>query len=321
MKKTLFIIILSLLSLVRFSHATSQEDIDQELKLLSDKTTQLEAINMSLNTEVSRLRATLSAASAKIDDLHAQASANSKVFKQAIQELDSKINDLHAQVMANSNAFNQLAQELDLKIDVNAENANKKIVDVDNSLSRITLWAIIGILAAIVISGIVYWLLSNKQQAVKTDVIAQLSKTKLAIDENLVKEFDKQAEAAVALLKLLGEQKSNSNIEPDHSLPLKVANEVNTIERNISLMDAGTRGLKQLARSVEKLKDNLTANGYEMPKLLGRPFQQGMNVIVINSIPDENLENGTEIITKILIPQINYNGIMIQAAQIEVSVG
>jgi hypothetical protein len=46
-----------------------------------------------------------------------------------------------------------------------------------------------------------------------------------------------------------------------------------------------------------------------------------MKVIVVNSIPDENLQKGSEVITKILIPQVNYNGVMIQTAQIEVSVG
>ena len=35
----------------------------------------------------------------------------------------------------------------------------------------------------------------------------------------------------------------------------------------------------------------------------------------------ENLEKGIEIITKIIKPQVNYKGVMIQSAQVEVSVG
>ena len=61
-----------------------------------------------------------------------------------------------------------------------------------------------------------------------------------------------------------------------------------------------------------KLKDNLSANGYEMPELLGKQYHQGMKVIVTSSIPDENLEKDNEIITKVLIPQVNYNEKMIQ---------
>ena len=86
-------------------------------------------------------------------------------------------------------------------------------------------------------------------------------------------------------------------------------------------MDTGTKGLKQLSRSVDKIKDNLSANGYEIPALLGKPFNQGMKIVPVSTIPDENLETGVEIISKVIKPQVNYNDKMIQAAQIEVSVG
>ena len=141
----------------------------------------------------------------------------------------------------------------------------------------------------------------------------------------MVKEFGKQTDLIESQLELLAQQKTestiNANAEPDHSLALKVASEINLIERNINLMDKGTKGLKQLERSVGKLKDNLSANGYEMPELLGKQYHQGMKVIVTSSIPDEELEKGSEIITKVLIPQVNYNEKMIQTAQIEVAVG
>ncbi len=156
-------------------------------------------------------------------------------------------------------------------------------------------------------------------------MIEQLSKTKGSIEESLVKEFGKQTELMDSQLHLIEQQKTTlkitPNAEPDHSLALKLASEINLIERNISLMDSKTKGLKQLQASVGKLKDNLAANGYEMPDLLGKAFQSRNGSIVTSSIPDENLENGQEIITKILIPQVNYNDKMIQSAQIEVSVG
>ena len=154
-------------------------------------------------------------------------------------------------------------------------------------------------------------------------VVEQLQKTKSSIEESLVKEFGEQTELIESQLQLIAQQKTENptNAEPDHSLALKLASEINLIERNINLMDKGTKGLKQLERSVGKLKDNLSANGYEMPELLGKQYHQGMKVIVTSSIPDENLEKGSEIITKVLIPQVNFNDKMIQSAQIEVSVG
>jgi hypothetical protein len=76
-----------------------------------------------------------------------------------------------------------------------------------------------------------------------------------------------------------------------------------------------------LSASVKRIEDNFAANGYEMPDLLNKPYDNRMKVIVSNTIPDESIENGKEIITKIIKPQVNYKGVMIQAAQVEVSVG
>ena len=66
------------------------------------------------------------------------------------------------------------------------------------------------------------------------------------------------------------------------------------------------------------MKDNLKANGYELVEMLGKPYNDGMKVIA-NFIEDEELKEGMQIITSIIKPQINYEGIMIQSAQITVS--
>lgn len=258
----------------------------------------------------------------------------------AIKELQQKVGQLQTELRNQKNDFSNqikaasddivklrleaanekavvvaLADSLGIQINDTRTSAEQQIAKVDKSLSKTSLWIIIGLLFAIIISGVVYLLLRKKQQADKTDIVAQLGQTKQSIDEKLVNEFAKNTEALSQMSRL------TQTIDPDHSLALKVASEINLIERNINLMDSKTKGLKQLTRSVEKLKDNLAANGYEIPQLLDKEFNQGMKVIVASSIPDENLDKGVEKITKILIPQVNYNGVMIQTAQIEVSVG
>ena len=246
-------------------------------------------------------------------------------FKNRLNMADKNIKDLQVQTQENSNSISQTANELGLQIKETGSKNEGKITEVSDSLSKNSLYGIIGVLTAILLSALLYWLLSKRQQTDKTDFIDQLSKTKSSIEESLVKEFGKQTELMDSQLHLIEQQKTTlqatPNAEPDHSLALKVASEINLIERNINLMDSKTKGLKQLQASVGKLKDNLSANGYEMPELLGKQFHQGMKVIVTSSIPDENLEKGSEIISKILIPQVNYNDKMIQTAQIEVSVG
>jgi len=277
-------------------------------------------------------------------NLQLESLSNSKIeLDKRISALDSRlkiandlIKSLKQDIQSNQESIDQRAEKLELQISTTEKESNnrieavdeasqKRISEVDESLSRSSLYGIIGVLLAILCSGLIYLMLSKRQQTDKTDLITQLSKTKSSIEESLVMEFGKQTVLMESQLQIIEKQASEvkpvANVEPDHSLPLKLASEINLIERNIGLMDSGTKGLKQLSRSVGKLKDNLAANGYEMPELLGKPFNQGMKLIVTSSIPDENLEKGAEIISKILIPQVNYQEKMIQAAQIEVSVG
>lgn len=256
---------------------------------------------------------------------NSQLKAEIGVLKKHLSTADKRIDSLQIQTQNNSNAILQTASELGVKISVTETSTIQRISEVDKSLSKKSLYGIIGVLTALLLSGLIYLLLSKRQNTDRTEMIDQLSKTKSSIEEGLVKEFGKQTELMDSQLHLIEKQKAtiqaSPNAEPDHSLALKVASEINLIERNINLMDSKTKGLKQLQASVGKLKDNLSANGYEMPELLGKQFHQGMKVIVTSSIPDENLEKGSEIISKILIPQVNYNDKMIQTAQIEVSVG
>jgi hypothetical protein len=57
-----------------------------------------------------------------------------------------------------------------------------------------------------------------------------------------------------------------------------------------------------------------------MPEILNKPFDSRVKMVA-NMVEDENLGKGIEIITKIIKPQVNYKGVLIQAAQVEVSVG
>ena len=294
------IFILASINAFAQTETLTKEDLDKDLQPLKISIQTLEKENIRLKSEIYNLNTKLSNANKSIDSLRTLTHEN-------------------------SSAISQTANQLGIQITTTEQTANKKIDEVGQSLSTNSLYGIIGVLSAILLSSLLYWLLSKRQKTDKTEVVEQLQNTKSSIEESLVKEFGKQTNLIESELQLLAQQKSaspvNVNSDPDHSLALKVASEINLIERNINLMDKGTKGLKQLERSVGKLKDNLSANGYEMPELLGKQYHQGMKVIVTSSVPDENLEKGSEIITKVLIPQVNFNDKMIQTAQIEVSVG
>lgn len=282
------------------SQNNSKQDIDNNINSINEKIELLQFQNGKLKKEIGAQTSKLSNAINKIDSLQKHIEAN-----------DKEINETKA--------------NLDLKIESTETNSNQKFSDIKESLSKKSLYGIIGVLLAIVVSWLLYWLLSKRQKTDKSDVIEQLSNTKFAIEGSLIKEFEKQTELMENQLLLIEKQKTTvlekPNIEPDHSLALKLASEINLMERNINLMDVKTKGIKNLNNSIGKLKDNLAANGYDMPVMLGKPFRHEIRAIVTSSIPDENLEKDAEVISKVLIPQVNYNDIMIQTAQIEVSVG
>jgi hypothetical protein len=235
------------------------------------------------------------------------------------------IDSLRLQLISNNNAIVQTGASLNSRIQETGTKSEQKITQTSDLLSRKALYWIIVFLALTAILALLFILLSRKQKSDKSQLLEQLSHAKSSIETNLVNEFSKQTKLMETQLGIMENQaKTNTsagNAEIDHSLALKLADEINLIERNINLMDAKTKGIKQLTASVGKLKDNLAANNYEIPELLGKPFHQGMKVIVTNSVPDESLTKGEEVITRIIKPQVNYNDKMIQAAQIEVSVG
>ena len=90
------------------------------------------------------------------------------------------------------------------------------------------------------------------------------------------------------------------------------------MEVTLSRMDSSIRGFKQLNKSITQIKDALHTNGYDIIEMLGKQYNSGMKVIA-NFIDDEDLEKGSQIITGITKPQINYHDVMIQSAQIVVT--
>jgi predicted RNase H-like nuclease (RuvC/YqgF family) len=300
MKKQIILVMLILGNLSAFAQETKTLDFHKEVQPLKEKIQSLQSENNKLKTDIS--------------------SINSKVatVNQKLQTLDQK-------VQSNASDIQKTNSELNGKITNSETTTNQKFTQVDNSLSKNSLWSIIGILGAIIVSGIVYWLVSKRQTTDKTDVEAQISKTKKTLEEEGIKLDTKLTEVLETQLKLVQEERAkipaNKSEEIDHSLALKVADEIVRINKNLSNMDASTKGLKQLSASVKRIEDTFAANGYDMPELLNKPFDSRMKIIVANSIADDNLKDGEEIITKIIKPQVNYKGVMIQSAQVEVSVG
>lgn len=149
----------------------------------------------------------------------------------------------------------------------------------------------------------------RKTQNILLSTQTKMQEESVKLDNKLLELVDKQLSSIAMPI---------TSAAPDHSLALKVADEIVRIEMNLSRMDASVKGYKQLSKAVQRIKDNFKANGYEIVDMLGKPYVAGMKAAV-TFVTDESLDKGQQIITKIIKPQINYQQQMIQAAQIEVS--
>ena len=199
---------------------------------------------------------------------------------------------------------------------------NKGVVANSVQMQSRTAWgsAIVAIIAFVIIS-VTYWLTRRIKRGANTigevrkvqDTLqaaqAKMLEESVKLDNKLLEIAEKQLETAPQV---------TNKAEQDHSLALKVADEIVRIELNMSRMDASVKGYKQLGKAVQRIKDNFSANGYEIVDMLGKPYSEGMKVTA-NFVSDEGLKPGEQVITGITKPQINYNGKMIQAAQITVS--
>lgn len=285
-----------------------------------------------LTQSVKSLQTKVNQQQSDIQKLYSELNKEYRTYRIVKEDLNKKIIDKQEEVIDSLNSLidksNQklttINEQLDLKIQKTGQKADNQIAQLDSSVWKNRLYWIIATLATLLLGGLIYWLLGKRIKSSKTDVETQIRNTKASLEEESVKLDNKLVEVLETQLKLQQEaaksQPVASNKKADHSLALKVADEVIRIQKNLSRMDEKTRGLKQLSRSVKSIMDNLAANGYELVDMLGKEYHEGMKVTA-NFVPSEDIETGKEIITRIIKPQVNFKGAMIQSAQIEVSIG
>lgn len=312
---TLLLFLLASLNTFAQTGILTKEDLGKELQPLRTNIQTLQNENSKLKTEVGNL-------------------------KKKLSDANKTIVSLQKQTQANSSAISQTANELGVKISTTETNANQKISEIGNSLSTKTLYGIIGVLIAILVSGLFYWLLSRRQQSdksdfegkledktssLKTDVISEIEKTKKELQQENIKLDLKLIEVLDSQLKTSKPteiiEKLNEPTAIDHSLPIKVADEITRINAYANTLDPNSQDAKALKSSVKRLINTFKASQYEIIDLLGQKYDDGLKAIPVTYITDENLPKGEEIISKIIKPLVKYKGEPIQAAQVEVSIG
>lgn len=110
-------------------------------------------------------------------------------------------------------------------------------------------------------------------------------------------------------------------IEKDesYSLPFKVADEITRMRQRITNMPDKINGLAQLLKSLDRLELELNNLGVELPILLNQLYDEGMT-LKVRFIPSDDIDSDEKRITKVIKPQINLNGQLVQIGEVEVSI-
>lgn len=256
---------------------------------------------------------------------NAKAESRISVLESLNKDLSLKLDSLQSEY--DNLANNQKADKSELSTIIGE--TKEKVQATEQILSSRTLWGICGIIALIVAlaATVLAFMKKIKSGSTSIDDVRKAQSSLEQAQENIRKAQKKMQEETIQLDNKLIEVLSNQpvsapvatdNGEVDHSLTLKVADEIVKIEMNLSRMDESIKGYKQLSRGVQRIKDNFKANDYEIVDMLGKPYQAGMKAAV-TFVTDDTLEPGQQIISRIIKPQVNYKQVMIQAAQIEVS--
>ncbi len=296
--KKLFTLILAFgLATTTFGQ-TKTDTLEQQISRLTEQVNSLQSQLNSVRNQNRQLRTELDTAKSEIHSLAEQHKASSEQLGQRVETNNNEI------------------ESLSLQLTTNDTKANERITTLDDSLSKNTLYWIIAVLAIALLSVVIFVILRKQIFKEKAALSKHINEEAIKLDSKLVEVLETQ-------LHLMKEERASAPPkaeEIDHTLALKVADEIVRIQTNLSRMDQETKGLKQLSSSVRRIKDNFEANGYEMVEMLNQRYNEGMKVVA-NFRPDETLEAGQQIITRIIKPQVNFKGVMIQSAQIEVSQG
>ena len=234
-----------------------------------------------------------------------------------MQNWDLQQKEIIALRQTSSEKYDSLSTNLKTK--ANQTEVDAKVQQQEQDFSSKILWVAVAIAVALIVSLLVAFVLHKKLQRSSDDKILALKQKADELNEKVVNTFSSEMAELQKLSKsaeLL--QSANNAKEPDHSLVKTLADRIAFMEGTLYRMDKSVRGYKQLSKSIAQMKENLMDKGYELVDLLGKEYNDGMKCIA-SFIEVDDIEQGKQIITSVRKPQINYNGIMIQASEIVVS--
>lgn len=237
--------------------------------------------------------------------------ANIRAIKCSLAANDEKAMQLEEGIIQNANNINIATADLGDKIDSTQDNLDEQ----SSILNDRTLWGAIIAVMVLIVSGLLSFLLHKNGRS----KIEELKQQSDKLNEEIVNKFSVEMSEMQKISSSIGAlSAAGASTENEQDLIKTLADRITFMEMTLYKMDSSVKGHKQLSRSISQMKDNMLASGYELVDMLGKPYSEGMKATA-SFEDDDTIEEGTRVITKVIKPQINYKGVMIQNAQITVS--
>ena len=285
-----------------YADSVKIQKLQESIRVLENKVITLEKTNSGYASRIKQLEQTVSKLSTSSEEnkaattlLSSDLSESKEAFKITTGRLSDGIED----------------------VNTNLTTATSEIKK--NSILGIAFFVFLLIVISIASFVLIKKLLANNSSLGKLqEAQNELQKVQKSIQEESVKLDSKMVDILQNQIANTDINKPTVSAEPDHSLVISIVNEVARIEQNLGNMDSSVRGVSNLKNRAAAIISSLKSKGYEFPKLLGERFCDGDNMIATMEL-DETLPAGTQIIKRVVKPQVMYKGKMIQAADVVVS--
>ncbi len=245
--------------------------------------------------------------------------ATYKAQQQNLNDLSVKLNELEGRQSALGGSLDQLGRD-----------TQQKTQTIDETITIRSKWYGVAFAALLLLLGGCYWYLRRRNDASAQSVSAQVKNamdTVRSTEEKIAKSDTVMADALFDILNKLKVQEMNAAVngkakpaEADHNLPLKLADEIHRMRKRLASLPEDTKGLTPLQKSLERLESELGEQGYQIVDHTGMAYTENLSVKA-RFVPSEDIGPDQRIISKVVVPQVNYKGVMIRMADIEVSIG
>jgi len=280
-------------------------------KLRSETNTQLTTslgtlkneLREELSKEVSSLQSTIKKERNKTRALNDSIALLKAQITGGLTMIDSEVDGL-------SSSLTETKQEL---------GAVKENGDLNNKTTHeylMYLMAAIGVLLLLVM--VVYWLTHKKHGSVSSDLVDAKADLKAQINTANADFAEKLAKTLSELPKPGEGGDSAPSPADNQGLILDFAQQIASMENNIWHLPEDDRVRKRIEKATQKMRNTFKSLGYDMPNLLGTEILDGQAVDIGDSNEDSSIEPGKKVVSKVVKPQVLFNGKTIQRPKFDI---